>query len=88
MKSNQAFNRVIKKLSAVRATLPNDEREALDDIIVDEVVAHKLELGKVSGKASGKAAGKVQTTAHAVNLGKVSGKASGKISGKAAGKAS
>jgi len=91
MKTNQAYKRVFKKLSAVRATLPTAEREVLDNIIVDEVKAHSLDLGKVSGKATGKAAGKTSgkamAKAHAMNLGKTSGKASGKAAGKASGKA-
>ena len=57
MTTKQAFKRVIKKLSAVRATLRNDEREALDNIIIEEVVAHKL-TNKAAGKAAGKAVNK------------------------------
>ena len=87
MATKQAFKRVIKKLSAVRATLRNDEREALDNIIVEEVVAHQMNLGKVSGKAAAKTSAKASAKAHAMNLGKVSGKAAGKTAGKTSGKA-
>ena len=47
MKTDKAFKRVIKKLSAVRATLPNDEREVLDEIVTtvpeeEEVEGHRM----------------------------------------------
>jgi len=59
MKTNQAFNRVHKKLSAVRETLPNEERE-----ILDEVVAHKMNLGKAAAKSSAKNTDKTEVKAH------------------------
>ena len=92
MKTNPAFKRVIKKLSAVRATLRTDERQALDEILVDEVAAHKLNMGKATakatGKAAGKASGKAQVKAHKLYQGKATGKAAGKAAGKAMGKTS
>ena len=78
MKTSQAFDRVYKKLSAVRETLPNDERE-----IFDEVVAHKMNLGKASAKSSTKNTGKAEVKAHKLNMGKTSGKSSAKNTGKA-----
>ena len=57
---NQAAKRLFKKLSALRATLPNDERAILDNfIIVEEVAAHKM-TGKAAGKAVGKANSKAK----------------------------
>jgi hypothetical protein len=50
---NQASARLFKKLSALRATLSNEERDILDSLVViDEVAAHKM-TGKASGKATG-----------------------------------
>ena len=59
----QASTRLFKKLSALRATLSNEERAILDNLIVveevsaqaNEVAAHKM-TGKALSKASGKAA--------------------------------
>lgn len=56
MKTNQAPQRLAKKLSAMRAVLSKDEREVLDEIIQDdaiqsEVSAHAMKLGKAT-KAS------------------------------------
>ncbi|HSR19453.1 MAG TPA: hypothetical protein VLL49_00930 [Anaerolineales bacterium] len=72
----KASKKVLKKLSAVRAVLPKDEREVLDAMVLGEVAAHSFG-GKIGGKAarSGKAA------AHSFG-GKIGGKAakSGKAS--------
>jgi hypothetical protein len=47
---SQAAKRLFKKLSALRATLPNDERAILDSLVVfDEVSAHKM-TDKAVGK--------------------------------------
>ena len=78
----QASTRLFKKLSALRATLSNEERAILDDlIVVDEVSAHKM-TGKAVGKAVGKATGKAtEVSAHKMNdkaVGKAVGKATGK----------
>ena len=80
MKTNQAFKRVVKKLSAVRATLRSDERKALDNIIVDEVAAHKMNLAKTSAKATAKASRQTEVKAHKMNLAKTSAKATAKAS--------
>ena len=54
----QASKRLFKKLSALRATLSNEERAILDNlIVVEEVTAHKM-TGKAVGKAVGKATNK------------------------------
>ena len=45
IKQDQAFKRLLKKLSALRATLKNDERSLLDGLVIgsaDEVEAHSL----------------------------------------------
>lgn len=41
-KQSQASKRLLKKISALRATLPADERKVLDSLIVTEVQAHRL----------------------------------------------
>jgi hypothetical protein len=47
---SQATKRLFKKLSALRAILPNDERAILDSLVVfDEASAHKR-TGKAVGK--------------------------------------
>ena len=45
VKQDQAIKRLLKKLSALRATLKNDERKMLDQLVigsVNEVEAHTL----------------------------------------------
>lgn len=45
VKQDQSFKRLLKKLSALRATLKNDERKLLDQLVIgsaDEVEAHSL----------------------------------------------
>ena len=80
---NQASTRLFKKLSALRATLSNEERKILDDLIgVEEVAAHKM-----NSKATGKATSKANTKATEVVAHKMTNKASGKAVGKATGKA-
>ena len=54
---SQASKRVFKMLSALRATLSNEEREILDDVVVTEVAAHKL-TSKAVDKAVDKATNK------------------------------
>jgi hypothetical protein len=40
---SQAAKRLFKKLSALRATLPNEERAILDSLVVfDQVSAHRM----------------------------------------------
>ncbi len=41
-RKRRASRRVLKKLSAVRAVLSNDEREVLDAIVLGEVRAHQI----------------------------------------------
>ena len=80
MKINQkqVSRRLFKKMSALRATLSNDERALLDRIVVDEVVAHKS-FGKSLAK-SRKSLGKSrEVAAH-----KMTAKSLGKSLGKAA----
>ena len=50
-KQDQAFNRLLKKLSALRATLKSDERNLLDGLItgpIDEVGAHAMNVTPIS----------------------------------------
>jgi hypothetical protein len=75
---SQASKRLFKKLSALRATLSNEERQILDNIVVTEVAAHKM-TSKAVGKAVGKATNKAtQAAAH-----KMTDKAVGKATNKA-----
>ena len=49
----QACKRLLKKLSALRATLSNSERAILDDLMgVDPVTAHKLSGQVTTGSMS------------------------------------
>jgi len=50
-KQDLAINRLLKKLSALRATLKGDERNLLDGLItgpIDEVGAHSLKVTPIS----------------------------------------
>jgi hypothetical protein len=51
----KAFERVLKKVEALRMTLPDDEREILDSLIKkNEVEGHKIAnraVGRVAAKA-------------------------------------
>jgi hypothetical protein len=61
---SQAYTRLFKKLSALRATLPNDERAILDRlIVVNEVSAHKMNT-KANTRANTKAS---EVSAHKMN---------------------
>jgi hypothetical protein len=45
METQQDLKRLLKKLSALRATLKGDERSMLDGMVIgsfDEVIAHKM----------------------------------------------
>ena len=53
----QASKRLFKKLSALRATLSNEERAILDNLIVNEVAAHKM-TDRAVGKATTRATSK------------------------------
>jgi len=79
----QAAKKLFKKLSALRATLSNEERAILDNIVgVEEVAAHKMNT-KLTTKASPKIASKAsEVAAHKMNT-KISSKASPKITSKA-----
>ena len=86
----QVSARVFKKLSALRATMSNEERVVLDNLIgASEVSAHKMEgkiatktNPKISGKITGKISGKVsEVSAHKMD-GKIATKTNPKISGK------
>ena len=58
-KQDQAFNRLLKKLSALRATLKGDERDLLDGLVTgptDEVGAHSMWVKPISpAKSTAKA---------------------------------
>ena len=48
---DQSFTRLLKKLSALRATLNNDERSLLDGLVtssIDEVGAHSMRVTPIS----------------------------------------
>jgi hypothetical protein len=88
MKSTQkqASARLFKKLSALRATLSNEERAILDNLVgANEVQAHKINT-KINSKAEGKTNPKVsEVQAHKINT-KINTKINNKAAGKAAGK--
>jgi hypothetical protein len=79
----QASARLFKKLSALRATLSNEERDILDNlIVVEEVSAHKL-----TTKAMSKVANKTQSKAAEVAAHKMSQRATSKTVAKNTSKA-
>jgi Fe-S cluster assembly scaffold protein SufB len=73
MKFNRsaAYKRLQKKLLALRATLPTDERQVLDELIGPEVEAHRLNskfAQKTVSKANSKTNSKNQEVeAHRFN---------------------
>jgi hypothetical protein len=85
----QSMNRLLKKLSALRATLRKDERDLLDAFVLsasgsaDEVAAHSLAAAKVTAaKATSKAAEADEARAHSLAAAKVTAaKATSKASG-------
>lgn len=82
----QAFERVWKKVEALRMTLPADEREILDGLIrKNEVEAHKIGARAVS-KAAGKAAAKASAKSPEVEAHAISKKAASRAAGRAAAK--
>jgi hypothetical protein len=82
--SKQASTRLFKKLSALRATLSNEEREVLDSIVVtDEVSAHRLYLTKTPVKTTAKTAAKTsEVSAHKLYLTKTPIKTTAKAAAK------
>ncbi|HEX9839949.1 MAG TPA: hypothetical protein VGA72_11405 [Anaerolineales bacterium] len=78
----QASKRLFKKLSALRATLSNEERKLLDELIVTEVAAHKMNT-KATDRAISKASTKAsEVAAHKMNM-KAADRAISKASTKA-----
>jgi len=69
---DQAFNRLLKKLTALRATLKSDERNLLDVIVTrpfDEVAAHSMNVTPISpAKTAAKTASADEVKAHALNV--------------------
>ncbi len=67
---NPAAEKLYKKLTALRVTLPNDEREVFDQIIPaeDEVTAHRAISVKPAAKKRAKKAPEV--TGHKLTTGK------------------
>lgn len=61
-----AAKRLFKKLDALRATLPTDERQVLDDLIGPEVEAHRLN-SKFASRANSKANSKANSRANSKN---------------------
>ena len=78
MKTTQdlAFNRLLKKLSALRATLQGDERNLLDGMITsptDEVTAHAMNVKAISpAKTAAQTASPDEAKALAMNVKAVS----------------
>ena len=83
---SQASKRLFKKLSALRATLSNEERKILDELIVSEVAAHKM-TSKSIGRAAGKSANKASEVAAHKLTSKSIGRAVSKSANKATNKA-
>ena len=79
----QVSTRLFKKLSALRATLSNEEREILDGlIVVEEVSAHKLSFKKATTRTTARTARAAQVNAHRLSLAKVGAKATAKQTAK------
>src|SRR5512136_8479 len=55
-KQDQAVKRLLKKLSALRATLNNDERRMLDELVIGTPDEVKLQSMKLNQKLSSKLA--------------------------------
>ncbi len=69
-KERTAFKRLVKKLSAMRATLSKDERNLLDKLILgEEVAAHQMTTGSV--KAIKAVKGEADVAAHQMTTGSV-----------------
>jgi len=70
-KQDQAFNRLLKKLSALRATLKGDERNLLDGLITapDEARAHTMKVTPISpAKTAARTSSANEAAAHAMNV--------------------
>ncbi|HEX9838578.1 MAG TPA: hypothetical protein VGA72_04495 [Anaerolineales bacterium] len=79
----QASKRLFKKLSALRATLSNEERKILDELIVTEVAAHRMNV-----KAADRAISRASTKASEVAAHKMTTKAADRAVSRASTKAS
>jgi hypothetical protein len=78
----QASKRLFKKLSALRATLSNEERKILDELIVTEVAAHRMNV-KAADRATSRASTKAsEVAAHKMNM-KAADRATSRASTKA-----
>ncbi len=71
-KQDQDFNRLLKKLSALRATLKGNERNLLDGLImgpIDEVGAHAMNVTPIiSARNAGKATSADEAKANAMHV--------------------
>jgi hypothetical protein len=71
-KQDQAVNRLLKKLSSLRATLKNDERIILDELITgspDEVTAHSMNVKAVNpAKTPTRTTAPDEAVAHSMNV--------------------
>ena len=69
---DQSFTRLLKKLSALRATLNNDERSLLDGLVtssVSEVSAHSMRVVPISpAKSAAKATSPDEAKANAMKV--------------------
>ncbi len=80
---DQAFDRLLKKLSAMRATLRNEERAILDELIIGQVSTQRMNVGRTTSKFASTAKGEsAEVEAHKLNPGKVAPKVSGKVAPK------
>lgn len=69
----RAYTRLFKKLSALRATLSNEERRILDGLLVnEEVTAHRMKSGAVSKAMQRSRASQVEALAHQMSKSVVS----------------
>ena len=69
IKQEQAIKRLLKKLSALRVTLNNDERKFLDELVIgsaNEVTAHSMKVNPA--KAPAKAPEADEVVAHSMIL--------------------
>ncbi len=84
---DQAFDRLLKKLSAMRATLRNEERAILDELIIGQVSTQRMNVGRTTSKFASTAKGEsAEVEAHKLNPGKVAPKVSGKVAPKVSSK--
>ena len=69
--NQKTLSKLLKKLSALRITLNDEERNLLDIMMVGEVEAHRFETGKITAKSTAKSTAKAtdadEVEAHVMN---------------------